>query len=65
MTARCRICGRKWIISIRQDTTGYVCPDCEYRGRMGREGILKGGDLHESMLVQHGRKLVHRLLSHA
>lgn len=41
MTARCRICGREWIVSIRQDTTGYVCPDCEYQGRMGREGIIK------------------------
>jgi len=40
MTAACAHCKRVWIISIRTSPAGYVCPDCEYRERMVRAGVI-------------------------
>jgi hypothetical protein len=43
MTARCRDCGRYWIVSILKQIpkSGYVCPRCSDRDRLIRVGILK------------------------
>lgn len=41
MTATCTHCGRPWNISIRTSPAGYVCPDCEYRERMVRAGVIR------------------------
>lgn len=41
MTAVCAQRGRVWNISIRTSPVGYVCPDCEYRERMVRTGVIK------------------------
>lgn len=43
MTARCRLCGKYWIISICKQIprTGYVCPYCETREHLIQKGILK------------------------
>lgn len=40
MTATRTRCGRIWNISIRTSPAGYVCPDCEYRERMVRAGVI-------------------------
>lgn len=41
MTARCTVCGRRWIVAAEQARPGYICPDCEYRKRLNRDKILK------------------------
>lgn len=37
MTARCTVCGRHWIVSIRAQLTRYECPYCASRARRIRE----------------------------
>lgn len=41
MTARCTHCSRIWIISIRTSPVGYVYPDCEWRDKLVRAGVVK------------------------
>lgn len=46
MTARCRRCGKHWIISALQQIphTGYICLHCAVRGRLIKAGVIKRGD---------------------
>lgn len=41
MTAVCTRCGRPWNISIRTSPAGYVCPDCEWRDKLVRAGVIR------------------------
>lgn len=47
MTARCTHCSRIWIISIRTSPAGYVCPDCEWRDKLVRAGVIKPTEVGE------------------
>ena len=41
MTATCTRCDRVWNISIRTSPAGYVCPDCEWRDKLVRAGVIR------------------------
>lgn len=41
MTAPCTRCRRAWIVSIRTSPAGYVCPDCEWRDKLVRAGVIR------------------------